>query len=136
MTDHPRVGVGICVLNDKGQVLMGKCKSSHGSGSWSYPGGHLEMGESIEYCAEREVLEETGIYIKGIEELGFVNDIFDEHTHYITVVVKASVESGEEELKEPDKCERWEWFSFDELPTPLFLPTKNAIDKFHKLMVI
>ncbi len=130
MTDRPRVGVGVCVLNDKGQVLFGKRKNSFGKGEWSFPGGHLEMGESIEYCAEREVLEEAGVYLKNIEEIGFVNDIFDEHTHYITIVVKGQVESGEASVQEPNKCECWEWFTPNEFPSPLFLPTKKAIEKF------
>jgi len=28
---------------------------------------------------------------------------------------------------EPEKCEKWEWFKWDKLPQPLFLPVKNAI---------
>lgn len=57
----PRVGVGVFVLNSQGYILLGKRLGSHGSGTLALPGGHLELHESFEECAIREVLEETGI---------------------------------------------------------------------------
>jgi 8-oxo-dGTP diphosphatase len=59
----PRVGVGVIVLRN-GLVLLGRRIGSHGAGSWALPGGHLEFGESVEQCAAREVLEETGLDIQ------------------------------------------------------------------------
>ena len=59
----PQVGVGVLILRD-GKVLLGRRKGSHGAGCWSAPGGHLEFGETLEDCAAREVLEETGLKIR------------------------------------------------------------------------
>ena len=33
-------------------------------GAWVLPGGHIEVGESLEECAIREIKEETGIEIE------------------------------------------------------------------------
>ncbi len=135
MQERPKVGLGVCISNDQGQVLLGKRNSSHGGGDWSFPGGHLEMGETLEGCIRRETLEETGIDLKDIEELGFTNDIYDEHKHYLTINLKAKIASGEVSLMEPDKFERWDWFSLDDLPSPLFMSTKNMIDKFRDVLI-
>jgi len=93
--DRPKVGMGVLVLkNDR--VLFGKRKSSHVTGTWHPPGGHLEFGESLENCAKREVREETGIKIKNIRFATATNDIFEEEgKHYITLYMVADWESGE-----------------------------------------
>lgn len=59
----PRVGVGVFVINEKDHVLLGKRTGSHGAGTLALPGGHLELHESFQECAAREVLEETGLLV-------------------------------------------------------------------------
>jgi 8-oxo-dGTP diphosphatase len=121
----PKVGVGVLVI-ENGRVLLGKRKGSHGAGTWSAPGGHLEYGESIENCAEREVLEETGISIRDLQYGPFTNNVFEsEQKHYVTVFVLAKRGSGVVETKEPEKCEGWEWFDWSNLPEPLFSPLET-----------
>ncbi|MDD5639425.1 MAG: NUDIX hydrolase [Candidatus Pacebacteria bacterium] len=124
---RPKVGVGVIVIKD-GKVLLGKRKGAHGEGSWAFPGGHLEFGESLEDCANREVAEETGIKIENIRKFSYTNDFFSvENKHYITCFVIADYESGEVEILEPDKCERWGWFEWDHLPEPRFVPLQNLL---------
>ena len=127
MENKPQVGVGVIILDDK-KVLLGKRKGSHGEGTWSFPGGHLEFNEEIEDCAKREVEEETGILLKNIRRGPFTNDIFEkENKHYVTIFVIAEKKMGDVKLLEPDKCEEWKWFSWDNLPKPLFLPVQTLI---------
>lgn len=127
MDDRPKVGVGVMLRND-GKILLGKRKNAHGEGSWSFPGGHLEFKESWEACAKREVFEETGLEIKNLQFATATNDIFEkEGKHYITIIIIADYAVGELQLKEPDKCEAWEWFSWENLPEPLFVPIQNLL---------
>ena len=127
MADRPKVGVGVIVLRN-GKVLLGKRKNAHGEGSWSFGGGHLEFGESWEECAKREMAEECGSTICNVRFGAVTNDIFEkEGKHYITLFVIADHESGEPTVLEPDKCERWEWFDWDALPAPLFVPIQNLL---------
>ena len=127
MEQRPKIGVGVILVKD-GKVLLGKRRNAPGDGTWSFPGGHLEWNESFETCARREVMEETGLTIKRAHFFTITNDIFtNEQRHYITVFMLADIASGVPEVKEPDKCEVWKWFSWKELPRPLFLPVENLL---------
>jgi len=125
--ERPKVGVGVYILKGD-KVLMGLRKGSHGSMTWCPPGGHLEYGETPEQCAIREVQEEAGIKIKNLKHGAWTNDVFEkEGKHYITVCMIADYDSGEPKIMEPEKLVRWEWFKWDELPQPLFLPVENGV---------
>lgn len=122
---YPRIGVAVFVVHDS-KILMGKRKGAHGATTWAPPGGHLEFQESLESCAQREVLEETGVTIKNIRRCTFTNDIFlAENKHYVTLFMVAEYNSGMVAVLEPDKCEEWRWFEWENLPQPLFLPLQN-----------
>lgn len=127
MNKEVRVGVAAVVLR-KGRILLGERIGSHGAHTWATPGGHLEMGESIEECARRETLEETGLVVEAFKKLSFTNDIFEkEGKHYVTLFVIATYSSGEPQVTEPNKCKQWKWFELDQLPEPLFLPLVNLL---------
>ncbi|MFV8452857.1 nucleotide triphosphate diphosphatase NUDT15 [Vibrio campbellii] len=133
MNKQVRVGVATIILRD-GAILLGERVGSHGANTWATPGGHLELGESIEDCAKREVLEETGLIVDSIEKFTFTNDIFEkEGKHYVTLFVVASSASGEPQVTEPDKCKQWKWCRLDDLPEPLFLPLINLLKEDNTL---
>lgn len=112
------------------KVLLGKRKSAHGEGSWGFPGGHLEFNESIENCVLREAQEETGLVLNEVVMGPFTNDIFEQQDrHYVTLFTMSQLVDGEAHVMETDKCERWEWFAWDNLPQPLFLPIQNLLQQ-------
>ncbi|KAK7710112.1 hypothetical protein SLS57_008449 [Botryosphaeria dothidea] len=116
----PKIGVGVFVLNDQGQFIIGQRKGSHGSGTWALPGGHLEFGETFETCATRETLEETGLEVADVRFFTATNNIMtDDDAHYVTIFMTAKIsgEKTEPELVEPEKCEGWRWISWEELRT-------------------
>jgi 8-oxo-dGTP diphosphatase len=125
MEQRPQVGIAAIVIKD-GKVLMHQRKNAHGDGTWSFPGGHLEFGESWEGCAKREAMEEAGIELTNVRFATITNDIFEkEGKHYITIFVRADLESGEPKVMEPDKCVRWEWVEWGKMPQPVFKPIEN-----------
>lgn len=62
-----QVGASVIVINQAGQMLM---QQRTDCGSWGYAGGSVELGESVEQTAERELFEETGLKAKKLELLG------------------------------------------------------------------
>jgi len=125
----PLVGVGVMILKGK-KILLGKRRGSHGQGEYAFPGGHLEYMETIEECAKREVFEEVGIKIKNIRFQFVANVRTYKPKHYLHIGVIADYKSGRVQLKEPLKCESWNWYDLNDLPKPLFLMTKLGIDAY------
>lgn len=122
----PRVGVGVLVAKE-GQILLGKRKSAHGGGCYGPPGGHLEFKETVEACATRELFEETGLKLVSIQLGPWTQDVIDEQKHYISFFAITTEFEGEPQLLEPHKCEGWAWYSWDNLPSPLFKPLVTLI---------
>jgi 8-oxo-dGTP diphosphatase len=119
---HPRVGIGVIVEKNR-KILLGRRKGSHGALTWAPPGGHLEWGESVEECAGRELLEETGLKAISCLRGQWVENVMEQgQKHYITLLVHVDCWEGDVQLLEPEKCDGWDWFSWDALPEPLFAP--------------
>jgi len=119
---RPKVGVAVFIYKD-GKFLMVQRQGSHGTGSWSIPGGHLEMNESWEECARRETLEEVGLEITNVRFFVATNDIFKaEGKHYVTIWMTADWQSGEPRNNEPEKMLAMQWSDFTHMPQPLFEP--------------
>ncbi|TMV83448.1 NUDIX domain-containing protein [Thioclava sp. BHET1] len=57
---HPRLAV-LAVVPHEGAVLLARRRNPPDAGLWGYPGGHVELGESLFDAAERELREETGV---------------------------------------------------------------------------
>lgn len=128
MDRQVKVGVGIFVFKD-GKFLLLQRKGSHGSDTWSLPGGHLEFGESFADAAARELLEETGLAVDNIQFGAVLNNRFDDiGKHYVSIWLTGNWNGGEERITEPDKCQAIGWFDFETLPEPLFLPWQQFLD--------
>ena len=69
---HPVVGVGAVVVRD-GRALIVKRAHEPRKGEWSLPGGLLELGESLQDAARREIKEETNLDVT----VGPVIETFD-----------------------------------------------------------
>lgn len=122
----PKVGIGVAIVRNLGygeEVLLGRRKGSHGAGEWSFPGGKMDAGEYPAVTAHREVEEEIGCQCGTLHALPFWS--FEtypgmEH-HFVTLYFKTYLLSGKPQNMEPEKCEEWQWFVWENgLPEPLF----------------
>ena len=83
------VAVVITAENDEGSILLTRRASSlraH-SGQWALPGGRLDVGESAEDAALRELLEEVNLELPKTSVLGLLDDYSTRSGYRITPVV-------------------------------------------------
>mmetsp|Transcript_3757 Transcript_3757/g.6811 ORF Transcript_3757/g.6811 Transcript_3757/m.6811 type:complete len:186 (-) Transcript_3757:398-955(-) len=134
---HVRVGVGVLIRDPKSppttpKVFAGIRKGSHGAGSLALPGGHLELYESWEECAAREVLEETGLYVHNLKVCHVTNDPMpDSNKHYVTIFMMGDCVDplhAQPENLEPHKCQGWDSYSLDQLRSFLTSANRNNDD--------
>lgn len=128
-TSKPKVGIGIMVMNGS-KVLLGKRIYSHGAGEWQFPGGHLEFGESFEGCAKREAKEEADIEIENVKFLFLANVKKYANKHYVHIGLIADYKSGKPRVLEPEKCEDWDWYDLDKVPSPLFEMVRLSFEAY------
>ncbi len=126
-----KIGMGIMIFKD-GKVLLGRRigKSENGVGEWAFPGGKLDYMESVIEGASREVWEETGITISNVRLLYVGTLRRYPPNHYLQIQLIADWESGDPEVREPEKHESWGWYEFEVLPTPLYATVINSLDAY------
>jgi 8-oxo-dGTP diphosphatase len=113
----PRAAVGAVII-DKGKVLLVKRKYPPKKGKWAIPGGSINLGESLQAAAEREVMEETGLIVEAKEPV-HTCDLIEKDAngkvlfHYVIVDLKADYVSGE--VRPADDVSDAVWFKPEEI---------------------
>ena len=127
MKKRPEVGVGVLVVRD-GRILLSKRLKVYGYGKLSLPGGHVEFGETLTQCAQREVEEETGLRLKKILNLRHYTEEITGSKHYLTFYLIASCPKNQEPVRtEPTKNGAWGWYDPFHLPSHAWHPTKRLM---------
>ena len=118
------VGTAILILNQQNQILLGKRKSAHAAGCWSFPGGWMDRTDtSSEDTVIREAWEETGILVASCCRLSWTTEDHEDlacRTVTLYHLARSYQWQGTPVVMEPNKCEEWRWFDMDKLPSPLF----------------
>lgn len=114
----PAAGVFVC---KDGQVLLQRRRDN---GLWAMHGGAVEIGETVEDAARRELYEETGLIAQGLELLGVFSGEDMLHTYpngdqvYIIGIDYICREFTGQMLSQTDETLELKWFPLDALPAP------------------
>jgi len=123
--ERPSVTVDVVILTLREgdlQVLLIRRRHEPHAGNWAIPGGFVDMNESLETAALRELEEETGVQEVYIEQLyTFGRPDRDPRTRVITVAYIALVpESALPPIRAGDDAAEARWWSMYDLPQLAF----------------
>lgn len=122
--EYPRPSVTAdCVVitkEDTPQVLLIQRGFEPFKGCWALPGGFMNMDETTEQCAIRELEEETGLKISDVRQIGAFSKVDrDPRGRTITVAYLAIVDAPLE-VKGLDDAAKAQWFPLSTLPPLAF----------------
>ena len=130
-------GVILCVFNDENKLLMQLRTDYH---SWGFPGGAMELGESFEEVAVRELKEETNLIA---DELKLIKVLSGKNTYreypngdkLYDITAVFVVKKYHNDLKINDnESKKLEWFKIDDLPENIAEYADNYIKKFGNIL--
>lgn len=130
-------GVGLFVFNEKNEVLM-QLRTDYNQ--WGLPGGSMELGESFEETASRELKEETNLDIDELELLKVLSgkDTYREYPngdklYDITAIFVIKKYHGKLKVND-EESKKLEYFNVNNLPTNMTEHTKNYLEKYGDIL--
>lgn len=98
---NPSPGITSIIRSPDGRVLIGKrSKNARYGNKWCLPGGYIEYEESFIETAHREILEETGLFVRIEGIVNVVSNNLDNLHHTIVIVLIGDVSGGFQEPKD------------------------------------
>ena len=121
---YPRPAVTAdCVVMTKEavpKVLLIERGNDPFKGCWAFPGGFMDMDETTEQCAIRELEEETGLVVEKVLQIGAYSKVDrDPRGRTISVAYLAVIDKPVDVTGQDDAAKA-QWFPIDVLPPLAF----------------
>jgi ADP-ribose pyrophosphatase YjhB (NUDIX family) len=113
---RPVVGVGVVVWHGQRVLLVRRGRPPR-QGHWSLPGGAQELGETVAEAARREVREETGLELAGLDLLTTVDLIERDggRVRYHYTLIDFSAEAAAAAPRAGSDAAEARWFTLAEV---------------------
>lgn len=128
------VGSVVIIVDDKGRLLLQQRKFPHGA--WGITGGLMELGESTEDVARREVFEETGFRVDKLHLINvhsgprsYIKAENGDEFYVVTIAYFTESYSGELHI-DPSESIQFQFFYPDELPSNIVKSHQLIIDEY------
>ena len=118
MKNNTPLVAALAVVMNEGKILLVRRRKEPDADLWGFPGGHVELGETIPACAVRELVEETGVRATAGELITTIevirkDDAGNNRFHFLLVAVKCHYQSGEPQAA--DDVAQAKWFDLAEI---------------------
>ncbi len=121
-----RAAVYLMLMQDNKILLSRRANTGYKDGMYGMVSGHVEKAEGCLSALIREAKEEIGITINknDLEVAHVLHRNCEDDLEYVDVFIKTSNYKGDIKNCEPEKCDKLEWFSLDNLPNEIveYLP--------------
>ena len=136
--DAPRVAVGAVVIHQE-KVLLVLRGQAPAKGLWAIPGGSVELGETLQLAAEREVQEETGLQVRAGQVVYTFDGIQRDETgrvkyHYVIVDLLAEAMDPTQPLYPSDDVQDAGWFTLADIEHPSLPISETTRTLLRRLM--
>ena len=125
-------GATVIMMNENDEVLLQKRRD----GYWGLPGGLMDLGESFEEVAKREVFEETGLVVENLKLL----NVYSGSEYYLKVpngdeLYSATAVYYTKDIRgdmkiDYSESEEMRYYSLDQLPHNLNDKDKKSIEYY------
>jgi ADP-ribose pyrophosphatase YjhB (NUDIX family) len=116
--ENPKSSVAILCRNDQNEILLVLRRVDPGAGLWCLPGGFIEMGETVQQAALRELKEETGLIAEIVRVVDAASKLNGYYGDVVVVAFEAKITGGV--LCAGDDASDARFFPLNTLPTIAF----------------
>jgi 8-oxo-dGTP diphosphatase len=130
-TETKKPGISAAIIVDEGRVLMVRRRVGEGDLLWQFPAGAIEEGEAAEDAAVRETVEETGLVVTAIRQIGYL----ESHPKSGREMFYTACEpvQGEARVADEEELDAVAWVAHSEIkdyvPYGLFEPVQEYLDE-------
>ena len=130
-------GSSVVIRNEKGELLLQQ--RVYPEGRWCFPGGLMELGESTEDTARREVFEETALTVGALELIGVYSGpdslcraANGDEWYVVNVSYTTEEYSGELKINDGESA-ALRWFRIEEIPETLVATHKKILADYLRM---
>lgn len=134
---HPAIAADCVVFAHDGadiKVLLIERKNDPCKGEWAFPGGFMNIDETAEEAACRELEEETGLKVREVRQVGAFTAVDRDPRERVVSIACYAELPAVVAVRSSDDAERARWFSLEDLPKLAFdheMILRKAVERWN-----